>query len=141
MSSSRLDEARAASATTSVELSKLTYWDMIKASPKRHKAFLVMIALQILCVIVERVVLFSLLTNKNAEAWYFLAVILVSVGFVGYFAVHSILQCNSFEMGAFFVSSIMLLARTAAEYRCVPARRALQRRDHTLAAACTAKTW
>jgi len=97
-----------------------TYWEMARSSPLRHRQFLLLILLQVLSVVTERVVLFALATTSDPanvrEDAFFLVIILISAAFVFYFAFHSVLQANSFEMGAFFVASLLLLSRVAVEF-------------------------
>lgn len=114
-----LAQARTASARSNEDDGRLTYWDMMKASPFKHQVFVAVVALQCVCILLERILLYALADRSDAdfdrESIYFFIVIAVSTCFVFYFAVHSILQCNAFETGAFFFSCCMLLARLAAE--------------------------
>ena len=105
-------------------LSSTSYFDMIRASPPVHRAFVVTAALQCFCILFERVYILS--QNARAfekdadiplrEALWFFIVIAFSAVFVFYFAVHSMLETNTYEMIAFFVSSVVLLARLISEY-------------------------
>lgn len=114
-----LSQARTASVRENEDDGRLTYWDMIKASPFKHQVFIAVVALQSVCILLERILLYALADKSDAdfdrESIYFFIVIAVSTCFVFYFAVHSILQCNAFETMAFFFTCCMLLARLAAE--------------------------
>jgi hypothetical protein len=123
--------ARSASASALPNVEEpITYLQMMRDSPSHHKIFLLMVVLQVLCNVVERIVLFSLFLTNDATAslnekayeaalrgsLYFLLIILLSACFVGYFGIHAILQTNAFEMAAFFFASLMLIIRLALEF-------------------------
>jgi hypothetical protein len=120
--------ARSASASALPNVEEpITYLQMMRDSPSHHKIFLLMVVLQVLCNVVERIVLFSLFLTKadpmNEDynsalrgSLYFFLIILLSTCFVGYFGIHAILQTNAFEMAAFFFASLMLIIRLALEF-------------------------
>lgn len=128
--SSASASSRNVSATVEKE-TNVTYWTLIRNSPFTHRAFVAIVCLQCLCNLIERIWLFSQADfkcvrspdncDKGAQesfrrALYFFLVILASIVFVGYFAIHSVLQANPFEMAAFFFASLMLLIRLGVEY-------------------------
>ncbi len=73
----------------------LLYRRMYYALPKTHKTFLSLVLAQCTYIFIER--LYVLITSggddMKSSIWYFL-VIMVSVGFVMYFALHSVLHVN-----------------------------------------------
>lgn len=123
-----LGAARAASVAARPQLddSNVTYLTLMRNSPLRHKIFFALTLLQCLCIIIERIWLFvktlehaggvDLNDGVVRTAIYFLVIIVMSSMFVGYFAIHSVLQTNKYEMTAFFVSSLLLIARLAFEF-------------------------
>jgi hypothetical protein len=120
-----LPAARAASAASAARRDgdgdgRVTYLTLIRNSPIHHRMFIAVVALQCVTILVERVWLFALAATQDKgdvssfrQAAYSLAVILVSVVSVGYFAVHAVLTTNAFEMAAFFWASLMLVVRLA----------------------------
>ena len=103
--------------TVTESQSHVSYWTLLKNSPRHHQFFFATVLVQCLCVILERCLLISNTKAENVrqDVWFFL-VIMISVGFVGYFAVHSVLQTNAFETAAFFFASLLLITRLAVEY-------------------------
>jgi hypothetical protein len=97
--------------------SSISYWTLLKNSPRHHQFFFATVLVQCLCVVLERclLILNTKAENVRQDVWFFL-VIMISVGFVGYFAVHSVLQTNAFETAAFFFASLLLITRLAVEY-------------------------
>lgn len=98
------------------------YYGLLRSSPPRHQAFAALIAAQMLLLIAERVFLFSdsfaaLATlDARREAVWFLLIIILSAGFVGYFALHAVVETNGFELAAYAVSSLLLLVRVGVEF-------------------------
>lgn len=97
-----------------------SYYTLLRQAPRTHQAFIALACMQCVCIVLERVWLF-VLTPMSAEAQqreavWFLTVILISVCFVLYFAVHGVLQTNAFEMIAFLLASLFLLLRLALEF-------------------------
>jgi hypothetical protein len=65
----------------------ISYFTLFRNAPWRHRVFICVVMLQILCILTERLWLFSISdfssdATTRASAW-FLAVILLSLGFVG----------------------------------------------------------
>ena len=97
-----------------------SYWDLLRRAPRSHKLFIALACVQCFCIVLERVWLLSL-TNlateaQRREAVWFFVVVLVSIAFVLYFAVHGVLQTNAFEMVAFLLASMFLLLRLVLEF-------------------------
>lgn len=100
--------------------SKESFLQIFKSLPLLHQSFIAIVLLQCISTLIERIWLFTYadLSDKIhlRQALYFLLVVLVSLVFVAYFAIHSVLHTNSFEMFAFFFASTMLLIRIVMEY-------------------------
>lgn len=99
-----------------------SYLDMIRTSPRHHQAFTVCVALQFVTIFIERTFIFATDpyafsdTQELRRALWFYLVIMLSAFFVSYFAVHSMLTTNAYEMSAFFFSSMILVTRLSLEY-------------------------
>ena len=97
-----------------------TYLTLLRNSPRHHQAFFLSVALQIVCIVTERLWLFAATDladgAKLRQAVWFLLILVLSTLFVGYFAVHSVLQTNAVETAAFFIASLLLLSRLAVEF-------------------------
>lgn len=98
------------------------YVALLREAPRRHQAFAALVVLQLLLLCVERAYLFSasLATTKrlgeDRENLWFLLIIVVSAGFVGYFALHSMVETNGYELLMYAVSSLLLVARIGVEF-------------------------
>jgi hypothetical protein len=79
------------------------YWELFKHSPWHHQVFMAIVIIQCLYLVVERAVLLANADLSNSDTMrqqvYFLGVILLSVWFVGYFAIHSVLEVNVSAQG------------------------------------------
>ena len=98
------------------------YAQLLRESPRRHQAFAALVVLQLLMLLVERAYLFSasLATTtrlgEDRENLWFMLIIVVSAGFVCYFALHSMVETNGYELLMYAVSSLLLVARIGVEF-------------------------
>ena len=122
---------------------------LLRESPRRHQAFAALVVAQLLLLLVERAYLFSASFPKlralgeEREALWFFLIIVVSAGFVGYFALHSMVETNGYELAMYAVSSLLLVARIGVEFgnrsdECADGRDAVCGVFLALALACMA---
>jgi len=127
----------------------LWYARLLRESPRRHQAFAALVVLQLFLLLVERAFLFSASFAKlralgeEREALWFFLIIVVSAGFVGYFALHSMVETNGYELVMYAASSILLVARIGVEFgnradECADGRDAVCGAFLGLALACMA---
>jgi hypothetical protein len=96
--------------------------------PWYHRSFFLLVAVQVIITIAERCVLLeSTLTsavplsaasadsNTRQAVWFF-GILVASALFIAYFGIDAVLSVNAFEVVTFFVTSLALIGRLAAEY-------------------------
>jgi hypothetical protein len=97
-------------------------WRLVRESPWYHQLFVAIVVAQILVHVVGQSILLAqnwgvasrvVTPGQRQELWFF-AVIVISAAFAGYYGIHAMLSVNSFELGTFFATSLLLVIRTVA---------------------------
>jgi hypothetical protein len=71
------------------------YWAMSKQLPRKHQLFLYVVVAQCMYVMAERTYVFATdLSDNERDAVWFYVVIFLSLGYLFYFAVHSVMHVN-----------------------------------------------